>query len=74
LGDTIKVSGEGISVNGSVVTITAGGDHLVTGTLNNGMIFVNTTERVKLRLSGVNIKIQTALPSTSTTLTKALSQ
>ncbi|ABN51964.1 MAG TPA: carbohydrate-binding domain-containing protein [Hungateiclostridium thermocellum] len=56
LGDTIKVSGEGISVNGSVVTITAGGDHLVTGTLNNGMIFVNTTERVKLRLSGVNIK------------------
>ncbi len=56
LGDTIKVSGEGISVNGSVVTITAGGDHLVTGTLNSGMIYVDTTERVKLRLNGVNIK------------------
>ncbi|GAE90048.1 carbohydrate-binding domain-containing protein [Acetivibrio straminisolvens] len=56
LGDTIKVSGEGISVNGSVVTITAGGDHMVTGTLNNGMIYVDTTDRVKLRLSGVNIK------------------
>lgn len=58
LGDSIKVSGEGISVNGSVVTITSGGDHTVTGTLNNGMIYVDTTERVKLRLNGVNIKNQ----------------
>lgn len=58
LGNTITVSGEGISVNGSVVIITAGGDHMVTGTLDNGMIYVDTTERVKLRLGGVNIKNQ----------------
>lgn len=55
LGSTITVSGKGISVNGSVVNITAGGDHVVTGTLTNGMIYINTEERVKLRLSGVNI-------------------
>ncbi|TYQ15839.1 UNVERIFIED_CONTAM: dockerin type I repeat protein [Acetivibrio alkalicellulosi] len=55
LGNTITVSGRGISVNGSVVNITAGGDHEVTGTLTNGMIYINTEERVKLRLSGVSI-------------------
>ena len=55
LGNTITVSGNGISVSGSVVNITAGGDHEVTGTLNNGMIYINTEERVKLRLSGTSI-------------------
>jgi len=55
LGSRITVSGEGISVNGSVVNITAGGDHVVTGTLTNGMIYINTEERVKLRLKGANI-------------------
>jgi len=55
LGTTITYSGTGISVSGTTVTITAGGDHTVSGTLTDGMIFVNTTERVKLRLSGVNI-------------------
>lgn len=56
LGDMITFTGEGISVSGSVVSITKGGDHEVTGTLNNGMIYIKTKERVKLRLSGVNIK------------------
>ncbi len=55
MGSRITVSGEGISVNGSVVNITAGGDHVVTGTLTNGMIYINTEERVKLRLKGANI-------------------
>jgi len=55
LGSTITYTGEGISVNGSTVMITSGGDHTVTGTLTNGMIYINTKERVKLRLSGVNI-------------------
>jgi hypothetical protein len=55
LGTTITYTGAGISVSGTTVTITAGGDHTVTGTLTDGMIVVNTTEKVKLRLSGVNI-------------------
>ncbi|KNY29989.1 Protein of unknown function DUF4353 [Pseudobacteroides cellulosolvens ATCC 35603 = DSM 2933] len=37
------------------MNITAGGDHIVKGTLSNGMIIIDTTERVKLRLSGANI-------------------
>lgn len=55
LSDTITYTGTGISVDGTTVNITSGGDHEVTGTLSNGMIHVNTTEKVKLRLSGVNI-------------------
>ena len=55
LGNTITYTGEGIQVDGSVVKITSGGDHDVSGTLTNGMIYINTKEKVKLRLSGVNI-------------------
>lgn len=55
LGNTITWSGRGVAVSGSTVNITAGGDFTVTGTLTNGMVYVNTTEKVKLRLSGTSI-------------------
>jgi len=55
LGSTITYTGTGISVSGNTVNITSGGDHTVKGTLSNGMIVIDTTERVKLRLSGANI-------------------
>lgn len=55
LDSTITYTGKGISVEGTTVNITAGGDHEVTGTLNDGMIYVNTKEKVKLRLSGASI-------------------
>lgn len=53
--NTMKVSGSGISVSGSTVAITKGGDFEVTGTLSNGMIYINSEEKVKLRLSGASI-------------------
>lgn len=55
LGSTITYTGSGISVSGTTVNITSGGDHTVSGTLSNGMICVNTTEKVKLRLNNVSI-------------------
>jgi hypothetical protein len=55
LGSTITHTGNGVSTNGSKISITDGGDFTVTGTLTNGQIYVNTTEKVKLRLSGVSI-------------------
>lgn len=55
LGDTITFEGEGISVEGSTVHITAGGDYSLSGTLADGMIHINTKEKVKLRLDGVDI-------------------
>jgi hypothetical protein len=55
LGTTITYTGNGVATSGSTVTIRAGGDFTVTGSLPNGMIYVSTTEKVKLRLSGVDI-------------------
>lgn len=55
LDNGISYEGEGISVNGNVVTITGEGDYVVSGNLPEGMIEVNTTLKVKLKLNGVNI-------------------
>lgn len=52
----MTVSGSGITVSGNRVEITEGGDFTVTGENTNGMIYVNTTDKVKLRLSGMNLK------------------
>ena len=51
----MAVTGNGIAVDGNTVKITEGGDFEVTGTLADGMIYVNSEEKVKLRLSGANI-------------------
>lgn len=51
----MTVTGTGASVNDTVIRITAGGDFTVTGTLADGMIYVKTDEKVKLRLSGASI-------------------
>ena len=52
---SLQVSGTGVSVDGTTIRITSGGDFTVTGTLENGKIVISTTERVKLRLSGASI-------------------
>ena len=52
----LTVSGDGVSVSGSKIEITKGGDFEVTGTLSNGSIYVNAEgEKVKLRLSGMSL-------------------
>ncbi len=58
----MSVTGEGISVDGNVITITEGGDFEVTGENSDAMIYVNTKSRVKLRLSGVTL-INTSGPA-----------
>lgn len=50
---SMTVSGDGVSVSGKVITITGGGDYTVSGTAEDAMIYVNSEDRVKLRLSGV---------------------
>lgn len=52
---TLTSTGTGVSISGGTVTVTKGGDFTVTGTLPDGMIHVNTDEKVKLRLSGASI-------------------
>lgn len=53
--DTLNVSGNGVSVENNIISIVSGGDFEVFGELSNGMIYVSTEERVKLRLSGASI-------------------
>lgn len=53
--NTFAVTGEGVAAEKNTVKITKGGDFEVTGECLDGMIYVNTEERVKLRLSGMSL-------------------
>ena len=56
-GSTASVKGENVTTNGSVVTITAGGDYLISGSVTDGQLCVSTAteEKVKIILNNVNI-------------------
>lgn len=53
--DNMTVTGDGISVNENIITISKGGDFTVTGTLEDGQIVIDTEEKAKLRLSGMSL-------------------
>lgn len=56
-GDSISIDGEGANSEGSVVTITAAGTYLVSGTLTDGQLRVDTesSDKVTVILNGVDI-------------------
>lgn len=56
-GTTVTSGGSTAAVNGSKVTIAAGGTYSLSGTLNDGQVIVNSSDTavVKLILNGVNI-------------------
>lgn len=53
--NTMTIEGSGAAVNGNVISITDTGTYIVSGHLPDGMIEVNTTLKVKLKLNGVDI-------------------
>jgi hypothetical protein len=55
LGDTITISGDGASVDGNTVAISAAGVYHVTGTLTDGQIDVDAKGKVYLEFDGVDI-------------------
>lgn len=63
-GNSIRVTGSGVSVNGTVATITSAGSFTISGELNNGQIVVDTesADPVELVLSGVNIHNTSSSP------------
>lgn len=63
-GDSIIVTGEGATVDGSTVTITLAGTYSISGALNDGQIIVNSAdeEKVTLVFNGVNIANSTGAP------------
>lgn len=54
-GNSISAAAGGVTVNGRIATITAGGEYTMRGTLENGQIIVNAPDdaRVLLHLDGV---------------------
>ncbi len=61
-GRTITVEGEGATVDGRKVTITAAGTYSLSGTLNNGQLVVDTADDQPVRLifNGVDISNSTS--------------
>jgi len=60
-GDSISVQGGGAMVDGSTVTITSSGTYVISGTLNDGRIRVDTDDKktVRLVLDGADITCST---------------
>lgn len=61
---SISVDGAGVTVAGSVATITAAGTYKVTGSLANGQLVVNTdaSNKVKIQLNGATIASTASAP------------
>lgn len=62
-GDSASSSGDGVSIDGSTVTITAAGTYEITGDLSDGQIVVDADgEDVQLVLNGVELTSSTGSP------------
>lgn len=61
-GSSAEVSGDGVTVNGSTITITAEGTYIVSGTLDDGQIIIDTDDSAKVHLvfRGANINSSTS--------------
>ena len=63
-GDSVSTDGDGAEADGNVITITAAGTYVFSGTLNDGQIIVNTEDEdiVKLVLNGADITCSDSTP------------
>lgn len=63
-GDSAECSSNAVQINGSTVTIIDEGTYILSGTLNDGMIIVNSekTDKTQLVLDGVTIHSETSAP------------
>ena len=63
-GDSAECSSNGVQINGSTITIIDEGTYILSGTLNDGMIIVNSekTDKTQLVLDGVTIHSETSAP------------
>ena len=60
----IAVMGEGVTIAGNILTITSGGVYLVTGSLSEGQIVVDTQDEevVRLILNGIQLTSSSTVP------------
>lgn len=62
-GELISYSGNGIEVNGNIVTITSGGSYVISGNSDDGQIYVNTgDEEVELILDNLTLTCKNSSP------------
>ena len=63
-GDSASCSSNAVQITGSTVTITDEGTYIISGTLNDGMIIINSekTDKTQLVLNGVDIHSETSAP------------
>jgi len=63
-GDTATCNSNAVQVSGSTITIIDEGTYILSGTLNDGMIIVNSekTDKTQLVLNGVTIHSETCAP------------
>ena len=63
-GDTAECSSDAVRISGSTITILDEGTYVLSGTLNNGMIIVNSkkTDKTQLVLNGATIHSETCAP------------
>lgn len=63
-GDSAACDSNAVKINGSTVTITDEGTYILSGTLDNGMIVVDSekTDKTQLVLDGVTIHSETSAP------------
>lgn len=62
--DASSADGEGVTIEGNVVTITAAGTYNLSGTLTDGQVIVNSEDdkKVRLVLDGVDLQSSTGSP------------
>ncbi len=53
--DNMSVNGKGVEVDGKNINITSGGEYSIFGNLNDGMIYVGTSDSVILTIDNANI-------------------
>lgn len=63
-GDTATASSDAVKISGSTVTITDEGTYVISGTLDDGMIVVNSeeTDKTQLVFDGVSVNSETSAP------------
>ncbi|TMR98318.1 carbohydrate-binding domain-containing protein [Nonomuraea basaltis] len=72
-GGTATATGDGVTIDGSTVTITAGGTYRLTGTLTDGQVVVNAPDAtVRLILAGADISSSSSAAIAATEADKVI--
>lgn len=61
-GDSVNIDGSGASFDGSAITITDEGVYVISGTLDDGQIIVNSEGKIQLVFDNANISCSTSAP------------